>query len=86
MSKDLFSEKAKAILKFLQKNEGEYTAKDIARETGLTSPQVNGTITASLQAKGFTERVVKKGFKDKIIILTDAGKAINPDAIIEDTE
>ncbi len=82
------SEKSRIVLDFVKSIDGQAnaTAKDIAAETGLTPQSVNGCVTA-FQKKGIMARVEAEienedGTHDKVkyIVLTDEGRAFDPDA------
>ena len=82
------SEKSRTVLDFVKSIDGQAnaTAKDIAAETGLTPQSVNGCVTA-FQKKGIMARVEAEienedGTHDKVkyIVLTDEGRAFDPDA------
>lgn len=84
------SENAAKILSFLQANEGNYTASDLATELDLPVKTVNGVITGGLIGKNhsrdFVERVETAvevdGKKDtvKFIKLTEKGANLDPAA------
>ena len=84
-------ENSRKVFDYVKAHEGEdFTAKDIAAETGLTPQSVNGCVTA-FQKKGIMERIPAEienedGTHDKVkyIALTDEGRAFDPDA--EDAE
>ena len=84
MGKPVFSEKAQAVLTFLQGAEGDITNADIAAATGLETRSVVGVLNG-LQKKGyvFREEVEIDGKKVKVIRLTDAGAEANPEAETE---
>lgn len=74
------SENGKKILKHLQENIGtDETAVMIAEKLGMPARTANGVITMSLQRPGLVERVKIDGVEKKVIRLTPAGKAFNPD-------
>lgn len=74
------SENGKKILKHLQENIGtDETAVMIAEKLGMPARTANGVITMSLQRPGLVERVEVEGVEKKVIRLTPAGKAFNPD-------
>lgn len=74
------SENGKKILKHLQENIGtDETAVMIAEKLGMPALTANGVITMSLQRPGLVERVEVEGVEKKVIRLTPAGKAFNPD-------
>ena len=81
----MFSDNAKLVLTFLQKNQGvDVTAKTIAEATGLAEKSVNGILTnlrKEISGHGrLIERVEVEGFEKKVIRLTEEGKTISPDA------
>ena len=72
------SEKAQAVLSYLQANEGaDLTAPDIAAATGIESKSITGVLNA-LQKKGLLFREVVEGIEKKVIRLTLAGAACDP--------
>lgn len=81
------TENSRKILDYVKANASEdFTAKDIAADLGLTAPQVNGSITA-FQKKGYMVREEAEveladgsHEKVKLIRITDAGMAFDPDA------
>lgn len=74
------SENGKKILKHLQENIGtDETAVMIAEKLGMPARTVNGVITMALQRPGLVERVEVDSMDKKVIRLTPAGKAFNPD-------
>lgn len=74
------SENGKIVLKHLQENIGtNETAVMIAEKLGMSARTVNGVITMALQRPGFVERVEVENIDKKVIRLTPAGKAFNPD-------
>jgi hypothetical protein len=74
------SENGKIVLKHLQENIGtDETAVMIAEKLGMPACTVNGVITMALQRPGLVERVEVEGMDKKVIRLTPAGKAFNPD-------
>lgn len=76
----LFSEKAQAILTYLQGNLGaDVTAKDIAAATGIETKSITGSINA-LVKKGFVVREEVEGFDGKLIRLTAEGSTADPQA------
>jgi len=80
-----FSDNAKAIYEVVTKG-NDVTAADIAEETGLTTKQVNATVTFTFCKQGLMERVpafteVDGNKKEvKLIKLTDAGKSVDINA------
>lgn len=75
----LFSDKAQAVLTFLQQNDGDFTSKDIAAALDIEPRSITGVLNG-LQRKGLVVREVVEGQKDKLIRLTEAGLAADPDA------
>jgi DNA-binding MarR family transcriptional regulator len=76
----LFSDKAQAVLTFLQAHEGEnLTSKDIAAALVIEGRSITGVLNG-LVRKGLVERVVVEGEKDKRIVLTADGAAADPNA------
>lgn len=76
-----------AVFNFVKENDGEdFTAADIAEALDLEVKQVNGIVTSAFQKKGLMERVPAEATLEdgthkaiKLIRLTDAGRAFNPD-------
>ncbi len=80
MAAKYLSEKAQSILVFLQNDpSADFTAKDIAVGIGLEARSVTGVING-LVKKGFVERIVVEGEKDKLVKLTPAGATVDPEA------
>ena len=74
------SENGKVVLKHLQENIGtDETAVMIAEKLGMPARTVNCVITMALQRPGFVERIEVEGIDKKVVRLTPAGKAFNPD-------
>ena len=74
----MFSEKAAAVLSFLQARPTEnVTAKDIAASTGIETKSITGVING-LACKELVYREEVEGIEKKVIRLTDAGKAADP--------
>jgi len=72
MANKAVSEKALTVLNYLKSiGEANVTAADIAEALGMEKKSVDGVVTSGLQRKGLTERVIK---------LTDAGKAYDHEA------
>ena len=77
-----------AVFNFVKDNDGEdFTAADIAEALDLEVKQVNGIVTSAFQKKGLMERVPAEATLEdgthkaiKLIRLTDAGRAFNPNA------
>ena len=76
----MFSEKAQAVLGFMQANQGvDLTAAAIAEAAGIEKKSITGVLNG-LQRKGLVERVVVEGQKDKLIKLTVEGMGADPNA------
>lgn len=76
----VFSEKASAVLRYLQSNVGsDLTAKDIAAATNIETKAITGVING-LQRKGLVIREEVEGFDGKLIRLTSDGASADPDA------
>lgn len=81
-------ENSRKVLAYVVEHDGEdFTAKDIAAETGLDVKQVNGIVTSAFQKKNLmvreeSERPLADGTHEKVkfIRLTDEGRAFDPDA------
>lgn len=81
-------ENSRKVFDYVKAHDGEdFTAKDIAAALDLAVQSVNGIVTSAFQRKGLMERVPAEientdGTHDKVklIKLTDAGKAFDPDA------
>ena len=81
-------ENSRKVFDYVKAHDGEdFTAKDIAEALDLAIQSVNGIVTSAFQRKGLMERVPAEienadGTHDKVklIKLTDAGKAFDPDA------
>lgn len=75
----LFSENAQVILTHLQANpDALETAPEIAEATGIDVKKVNGIVTMALQKRGLAYREEVEGKDRKVIILTEAGKTVDP--------
>lgn len=74
----MFSEKAAAVLSFLQARPTEnVTAKDIAASTGIETKSITGVING-LARKELVYREEVEGIEKKVIRLTEAGKVVDP--------
>lgn len=87
----ILSEKAQVVLAYVQAHETEKpTAAVIAEALGLEKKSVNGTLTAlSRDLKNHVpliQRVEVEGEKDKIIVLTEAGRDFDVDADAPEAE
>lgn len=86
----MLSENSKKVWKYLQENEGDFTATDVAEATGLDRKVVDGCFTMSIQKrseKKYGERVpAEVTLEDgthkavKILRLNDAGKTFDIEA------
>lgn len=87
----MLKENSKKVLEFVKANDGkDITAADIAEGTGLEVRSVNGIVTSAFQRKGLMARVPAeieledKSHKSvKFIVLTDEGRAFDPEAEAE---
>ena len=85
---------SKLVYNYVKENQGtNLTAASIAEGTGLETKQVNGIVTSAFQKKGLMERIpaeieLADGSHKavKLIRLTDAGMAFDPDAEDEKAE
>lgn len=78
----MFSENAQKVLGFLQANPNvNLTSRELANALGIPPRVLNGTVTALCSKKLVWREPVVVGDKEtKFIVLTDAGKAIDPTA------
>ena len=82
---------SKKVFYFVKENaDKDLIAADIAEGTGLEVKQVNGIVTSAFQKKGLMERIpgeveLEDGTHKaiKIIKLTEAGMAFDPEAVTE---
>lgn len=87
----MMKENTRLVWDYIKAHDGEkFTAKDIAEAIGSTDKSVNGSVTA-FQKKKYVERVAAEvELPDgthkpvKLIVLTDAGRAFDPDAEVEE--
>lgn len=87
----MLKENSKKVLEFVKANDGkDITAADIAAGTGLEVRSVNGIVTSAFQRKGLMARIPAeieledRSHKSvKFIVLTDEGKAFDPEAEVE---
>ena len=85
---------SKLVFEFVKANQGkDITAANIAEGTGLETKQVNGIVTSAFQKKGLMERIpaeieLADGSHKaiKLIKLTEAGMAFDPDSQEEKAE
>jgi Mn-dependent DtxR family transcriptional regulator len=83
------SENSKRVLNYLKENDGvDLTAADVATALGIEKRSVDGAFTSALQRKGYGERIpAEVELEDgthkavKLLRLTPAGKAFDPDAV-----
>ena len=74
ITKPVFSDNAKKVLKHLQENQGkDETFKDIAKAVHLTDKATNCIITSSLVRKGYAVRELQPDGGTNFIRLTDEG-------------
>ena len=81
------TDKSKAVLNYLKEHDGEeLTSADVAEALGVEKRSIDGTFT-SLQKKGYGVRIpAEVELADgthkpiKLLRLTDAGFAVDPDA------
>ena len=84
-------ENSRKVFEYVKEHDGEnMTAADIAEATGLEVRSVNGIVTSAFQKKGLMERIpgeveLEDGTHKaiKIIKLTEAGMAFDPEAVTE---
>ena len=79
MSKPMFTVSQQAILRFLQCGAENPTAADIAEAIGSTARAVSASANG-LVKNGYVERIEVEGIDKKVLVLTDAGAAVDPDA------
>ena len=83
----MLKENSRKVFDYVKANDGKnMTAADIAEATGLEVRSVNGIVTSAFQKKGLMERTpaeieLEDGTHKaiKLISLTEAGKAFDPD-------
>lgn len=78
----MFSENANKILTFLQANPNvRLTGKELAEAIGIQPRVLNGAVT-SLSTRGFVlrEPAEVNGVEVKYVVLTEEGKAVDPNA------
>lgn len=81
-------ENTRKVFEFLKAhNDEDLTAADVAEALGLEKRQVDGIFTSALQRKQLGERIPAEREEEdgshtkiKLLKLTDAGLAFNPDA------
>ena len=81
------SENSKKIFAFLQENEGNLTAADVAEALDLPKKTVDGAFTSAIQRKGYGVRIPAEAELEdgthkaiKILKLTDEGMAFDLNA------
>ena len=88
----MLKENSRKVFDYVKANDGKnMTAADIAEATGLEVRSVNGIVTSAFQKKGLMERTpaeieLEDGTHKaiKLISLTEAGKAFDPDSQTEE--
>ena len=75
----MFSDKAQAVLTFLQNNDGDFTSKDLAATLDIEPRSITGVLNG-LQRKGLIVREIVEDQKDKLIRLTADGAVVDPQA------
>lgn len=75
----MFSDKAQAVLTFLQNNDGDFTSKDLAATLNIEPRSITGVLNG-LQRKGLIVREIVEDQKDKLIRLTADGAVADPQA------
>lgn len=88
----MLKENSRKVFDYVKANDGKnMTAADIAEATGLEVRSVNGIVTSAFQKKGLMERTpaeieLEDGTHKaiKLISLTEAGKAFDPDSQAEE--
>lgn len=87
ITKPVFSDNAKKVLKHLQENQGKNeTFKDIAKAVHLTNKTTNCIITSSLVRKGYAVRELQPDGGTNFIRLTDEGINVDPEITVTYTK
>lgn len=87
ITKPVFSDNAKKVLKHLQENQGkDETFKDIAKAVHLTDKATNCIITSSLVRKGYVVRVLQPDGGTNFIRLTNDGINVDPEITVTYTK
>lgn len=87
ITKPVFSDNAKKVLKYLQENQGkDETFKDIAKAVRLTDKATNCIITSSLVRKGYAIRELQPDGGTNFIRLTDEGMKVDPEITVTYTK
>ena len=87
----MLKENSRKVYDYVKANDGKnMTAADIAEAVGLEVRSVNGIVTSAFQRKGLMARIpaeieLEDGSHKsvKFIVLTDEGKAFDPEAEVE---
>lgn len=83
ITKPVFSDNAKKVLKHLQENHGkDETFKDIAKAVHLTDKTTNCIITSSLVRKGYAVRELQPDGGTNFIRLTNEGINVDPEITV----
>ncbi len=87
ITKPVFSDNAKKVLKHLQENHGkDETFKDIAKAVHLTDKTTNCIITSSLVRKGYAVRELQSDGGTNFIRLTNEGINVDPEITVTYTK
>lgn len=87
ITKPVFSDNAKKVLKHLQENQGKNeTFKDIAKAVHLTNKTTNCIITSSLVRKGYAVRELQPDGGTNFIRLTNEGINVDPEITVTYTK
>lgn len=87
ITKPVFSDNAKKVLKHLQENQGKNeTFKDIAKAIHLTDKTTNCIITSSLVRKGYAVRELQPDGGTNFIRLTNEGINVDPEITVTYTK
>lgn len=87
ITKPVFSDNAKKVLKHLQENQGKNeTFKDIAKAVHLTDKTTNCIITSSLVRKGYAVRELQPDGGTNFIRLTNDGINVDPEITVTYTK
>ena len=87
ITKPVFSDNAKKVLKHLQENHGkDETFKDIAKAVRLTDKTTNCIITSSLVRKGYAVRELQPDGGTNFIRLTNEGINVDPEITVTYTK
>lgn len=87
ITKPVFSDNAKKVLKHLQENQGKNeTFKDIAKAVHLTDKTTNCIITSSLVRKEYAVRELQPDGGTNFIRLTNKGINVDPEITVTYTK